>query len=1137
VAGQDGTLEAVGRALARLLQPLGDRLAAGELRLLFAELGLQFPASIEAHAGLMSNARAAGTQIQQLPGLLEELADAIDADDVPRIVSAGLKLTNAIRVGVVGFESVGSALKAAGAGGAIPQAELNQFGDQLPTKLLDYLAVRRLEAIPGLAQALDFVGGIERTTVPGTDAAHPPFVRRALHIDELTAFVENPAARLQARYGWGDGAFDGSALLTEVYALLRDAGLPAVLDTSGAAPVLDVVFLDVSRDTTVNPPGLRLALANKFVIDPAPFQQDDWEVRVVGQANLDVGAAVIVQPNDAITIVPPGGGGTVSGDVQAEFTAGTPGGTPYTMLGAPGGSRLEARQLIARAGVGLAWNAGSGQATGDARVGGEVKNGKLVISLSGADGFIGKVLGGFGLESDFSFGFGYSTKDGIYFVGSSSLEIQIPLHVELGPVELRALTAVIGIGASEIPLGLGVDIKAALGPLQAVVEQIGANAKLKFPPDHGGNAGPVDFQLAFRPPKGVGLSLDTGVVKGGGYLFIDTEKGEYAGALELTFSGIISLKAIGLITTRMPDGSSGFSLLIIITAEFGTGIQLGFGFTLLAVGGLIGLNRAMRLQPLAESMRTGAIESVMFPHDVVANAPKIISDLRTFFPPEEGKTLIGPMAKLGWGTPTLVSLSIGVIIEIPGNIAIVGILKIALPTEDAALIVIQVNFIGAIEFDKQRFWFFASMYESRVIFLTIEGEMGVLAAFGDDANFVLSVGGFHPQFNPPPLPFPSPRRISINILNQPLSRIRVEGYFAVTTNTAQFGARAELFFGFSACSIEGHLGFDALFQFSPFRFIIEISFSVSLKVFGMGLFGIHVQFTLEGPSAWRASGTGSISFFFFDIDVDFDITWGEGRDTSLPPIEVMPVLEAEVRREDNWRAALPAGTNLLVSLRQLDPEEAGTVLHPVGTLKVSQRAVPLDVAIAKVGNRKPSDAKRFSLTVVTGGLSKILDVDESFAPAQFDELGDGEKLSRPAYEPRHGGIELSVAGNQLASGAMLKRVVRYDLITIDTLYRRFQRRFFIFSAALFAHFLNGASVTLSVLSQANQKKLKPFEETVMVGPETFAVAFVDTNSSAAADSTGFTSVAMAQAYAAQAIADDPSLEGSLHVIPQFEVAA
>ena len=158
----------------------------------------------------------------------------------------------------------------------------------------------------------------------------------------------------------------------------------------------------------------------------------------------------------------------------------------------------------------------------------------------------------------------------------------------------------------------------------------------------------------------------------------------------------------------MPDGSPGFSLLIVITAEFGSGIQLGFGFVLVGVGGLLGLNRTMNLQALMEGVRSGAVESVMFPRDVVANAPRIISDLRTLFPPQQGKFLIGPMVKLGWGTPPLLTASVGIIIEIPGNVAIVGVVKLALPAEEAAILVLQVNFAGAIEFDKQRLFFFAS---------------------------------------------------------------------------------------------------------------------------------------------------------------------------------------------------------------------------------------------------------------------------------------------------------------------------------------------------------------------------------------------------------------------------------------------
>lgn len=301
---------------------------------------------------------------------------------------------------------------------------------------------------------------------------------------------------------------------------------------------------------------------------------------------------------------------------------------------------------------------------------------------------------------------------------------------------------------------------------------------------------------------------------------------------------------------------------------------------------------------------------MMFPKNVIANAPKIISDLRNFFPSEEGHFLIGPMAKIGWGTPTLISLALGVIIEIPpGDIAIVGVLKVALPTEDIGLIVLQVNFIGAIEPDKSRMWFFASLYDSHVLFITLDGEMGLLFAFGDDANFVVSVGGFHPRYNPPPLPFPNPHRISVDILNTSVARIRVDGYFAVTSNSVQFGAHAELYFGFSALNVDGQIGFDALVQFSPFHFIVEVSASLSVKVFGAGLFSLSISLSLEGPTPWRAHGSGSISILFFSVDVDIDTTWGESRNTTLPPVKLMPLFVGEFGKPENWRALPPKRTS------------------------------------------------------------------------------------------------------------------------------------------------------------------------------------------------------------------------------------
>jgi hypothetical protein len=760
---------------------------------------------------------------------------------------------------------------------------------------------------------------------------------------------------------------------------------------------------------------------------------------------------------------------------------------------------------------------------------------KLNLTADEGDGFLQLILPSTGIKSEFDLGIIWSNKDGISFQGSGGLEIRLPMHIELGPIEVQGILVAVKIENGDFPIDLATTLKANLGPLTAVVEDFGLKAILSFPSE-GRNLGPVDLALGFKPPNGVGLSIDAGVVKGGGYLYFDFDKEEYAGALELSIAEFLTLKAIGLITTRMPDGSKGFSMLIIITAEFGSPIQLSFGFTLSGVGGLLGLHRTMRLQPLVEGVRTGAVNSVMFPTNVVENAPKIISDLRTFFPPFKDIFLIGPMAKIGWGTPNLVTLSLGVIIEIPGNIAILGVLKVALPDEDAPLLILQVNFMGAIEFDKKRAWFFASMYESRVLFMTIEGEMGVLVAWGDDANFVVSVGGFHPAFNPPPLPFPEPKRIAISILNTSLAKIRVEGYFAVTSNTVQFGARAELYFGVSAFNIDGHLAFDALFQFSPFYFIIQISASLSVKVFGIGLFSVSFRGALEGPTPWRIEGTGSISILFFSIDVDFSHSWGEEADTTLPPIQVMPLLKAEYEKLENWRAQVPAANSILVSLRKIQTTE-DLVLHPVGTLKISQRAVPLDLTIDKVGAKKPSDANYFTLAIDTADLDleEKDEAKEMFAMAQYKDMSDSKKLSSPAYEKKNGGLEVSVKGEQLKTTSAVKRVVRYEQIIIDSNFKRFVKPFFKFLAVLFTLFLKGSAVTKSTLSNKYKKQKMPFAEKIAVLPNLYAVASNTDNAPFNEEAKAFTSYTQAEEFMNRKVKENPNLQDSLHVIPQVEM--
>jgi len=1132
MADQPGTLEVIAREVATALEPLKDKLSPEGAPAFLGELGLNLPGGFSSAAtAILSTALKAGA----LAPLIADLVDAIDDEDAEAIVAAGVPLIEGIGDVVDAIAALEPALDAAVAAeaGLTPTQRtfLEAEAAALPGRLLEWMLLEYLEQkSTGVYTALTLLGLVDDSIEPGVagDPTRPPLQRRALYLDRFVTMLTAPDDFLKAAFAFGEPSFDAMELFVPLATYLQSLDLAVDIITPPAGPpILEAYVIRLSTDAATAPPALTADLripATQDVTFTLPLG-NVWSLTFTAAARFDAGIGAVIRYPLELTITPPSG--SIEIDLDMGLDAQGPSG-PMILLGEAGGSRLELQRFSSS--LGLSGSAGIGEpVTIEPRLRLEIKGGRLVIDFSKADGFIGTVAGGFGIDANLELAALWSPSTGLQIEGSGGIEISIPTHISLGPIEIITLYLRVSIddddGDLVLPIELSGAFSANLGPLQAAVDRIGVIARLTFP-DDGGNLGPLDLGFEFKPPNGIGLSIDAGVVRGGGYLGIDHERGEYSGNLELAIAEIVTVKAIGIITTRMPDGSEGFSLLIVITAEFGTGIQLGFGFTLLGVGGILGLHRTMNLPALVEGVRTNAIASVMFPQDIVANAQRIISDLRAFFPPQQDIFVIGPMAKIGWGTPTLVSLSLGIVIEIPGNIAILGILRVALPADDVAVIVLQVNFLGAIEFDKQRVYFFAAIYDSRILFLTIEGEMAVLAEFGDDAVFVLSVGGFHPDFDPPPMPVPVPKRIAVSIVDLPWAMIRVEGYFAVTSNTAQFGARLDLRLGFDDFGVKGYLAFDALFIFIPFSFIVAISGSVSLRVFGFDTFTIRLSLKLSGPTPWRARGSGSISLLFWDFEVDFDETFGDAEDPALPGVDVLPLLAAEYDKLENWRTLLPSNASPLVSLRQLDPLADTLVLHPVGSLQVTQRLVPLDQSITKLGNSKAQDVKKLALELDMSELAKKGDVIESFAPAQFNDLGDAERLSRKSFEPGHGGIELSAAGAALRTGPLVRRVVRYELITVDTGWERARRqRFQVVLAGLFSFFLRGASISKNEFSQHNQTLSQPFEERVEAGPEQFVVASAVDNSVVAT----FLNESQAKDYV-----NEQGGAADLHVVPAFE---
>ena len=383
-----------------------------------------------------------------------------------------------------------------------------------------------------------------------------------------------------------------------------------LFDDTAVPPRLDLVFVEAVAKTDVTPHGLLLTVKNQVStgVLNIPISADARaEFQLAFEFPPNLGIALL--PSGEVSVIPPAPGATFLGDVRAKIIAEkTAPPEPFILFGSAGASRLELQSFTLTVGSGFAWDGTRGN--GSFLLEGEARDLKVIIDTTSGDGFLAKIMPGTRIEAAFTTKIGVSTEHGFYFSGSGALEVQLPVHIELGPVALERLTIAAKLDGGEIPTSVGVNLRADLGPLVAVVENIGVTATFSFPAENQGNLGPLDFALGFKPPNGVGLSLDVSIVKGGGYLFFDFDREEYAGVLELSIAEIVTVKAIGLITTKMPDGSKGFSMLIIITAEFGTGIQLGFGFTLIGLGGLLGLNRTMNLPPLVEGVRTGAVNSI-----------------------------------------------------------------------------------------------------------------------------------------------------------------------------------------------------------------------------------------------------------------------------------------------------------------------------------------------------------------------------------------------------------------------------------------------------------------------------------------------------------------------------------------------
>ncbi|MCE8428172.1 MAG: hypothetical protein J5U19_07295 [Candidatus Methanoperedens sp.] len=926
-----------------------------------------------------------------------------------------------------------------------------------PRKLLDYLIIQMLEKKYSVVHSiLISMGLIEESFITEVPTPfHTQYLKKTINWDKIPVFISHPEEIFQKAYDWNAASFQYEKFMKNILKLGHSLNFhseitnPSPLALKAFHEGINVVneenalslkilkfpfFSSVTNaigiqiyplfnqtNTKIDGFGIGIYLDPKLGLE---FNiTENLKLKNIYNGTEQLGLGLLIRTNEPIKMI--------NHIFASNFTANIPQNIQFStefiyskednkilIFEISGGSRLYLRNWIFRLGVLI-----PSDKEKEIFIETEFNDVELSIGTGEGDGFLNKLLPSKPMKLNFNITLGYSNKAGLYFKGSGGLEIMLPTHIQLGPIEIQSALISIKPDSGKIPIQLGATVKGNLGPLTVVIGNVGLKAEFTFPPSDG-NLGPIQLGVGFKPPTGIGLSLDTSAVKAGGFLSIKPD--EYIGALELEIKAIkLAIKAIAIINTKLPGDEPGFSLLVIITAEFSP-ITLVFGFTLNGLGGLFGHKRKFNRDELRLGLKTKALDSILFPKNVIANITKIVGDLKNVFP-IGNNFLIGPMVKIGWGA-SLVTAEIGIIIQIPDLvIAILGVIRLQLPDPKDAVLKLQINFLGIIDFEKKMLSLDSSLTDSRILTMTLTGEFAVRLGWGFPPVFIFSSGGFHPDFKEAPVELQHMERLGLQIINEAEMKLGVDTYFALTTNTVQIGAHARFWAKSGSYTAQAEVGFDALIQFKPFFFSIAI-FLTGRVTGPMVDVVIEVKGNLSGPNPWHTWGFAHAKVLFFEITIPFNKTFGDPIEELSAGIEnVLKLLIEEIPKNTNWKTTTVINGISKVSLREITPDPDNMIVHPNTVLSFNQRVVPLEVAIQNFGNKGVDEPKKFSITAqATVSDTKLYD---SFAPGNFFEIGKDQKLSRPSFEQMKSGIEFTIGSSSAAVIAILKDI-DYEVIYI-----------------------------------------------------------------------------------------------------------
>lgn len=952
------------------------------------------------------------------------------------------------------------------------------FWTEVVRDLPGTLLCRELESeSPILFHFLRLLGIVEAGDGAVTNDALAPFRRpdqkRTVRWTQLSSLVGAPAPALAELYrfqvatefehiklfgrlldfcaalGWPgriaairSEVIDSDALIPPAHPLLSRAAaleLPIATgpDAQGILSDIGLLFMPVPLTSSAEAVGEALCLtgfAAGAIVGPAIKLPGNWTGQLTTRAS-GTGAIAVVFAPDRVSL------NGVDSSLDAVLKARRPAEEYTLLLGGPNSARIEVGELSLEAGArsaqgGEVWATFAAARCGD-------RSGLRVV-LEPFSGSAVSFLKPEPITLELDLALRYSSRTGFSLGADGELRCVVRPRVAVGPLEIQEVM----FGLEPTPEHDGIRAVIAvsggfsLGPVRVHAREIGTQFDFRHSATGAGIAG-LDIQTSLKPPSGLGVTISAGAVSGSGFLSFEPERHLYQGSLALDFSGF-TFAATGILATELPNGKPGYSLLALINVTFASPIQLGWGFTLNAIGGLLGIHRACHVDNIRAGLQQQqpSLSRIMFPKVPVANTSQLLADLTNYFPITQNRYVFGPMVQLGWGTPTLIRASLALLLELPKPVRLIalGSITAALPNDDeaTALIVLKLDVVGVLDFDRKELSLDGSLVRgSRLGPLNLTGQMALRSSWGNNPGFALSIGGFYPAFKPP-AGFPSLNRVGLSLASSSALTIKLSGYLAITTSSVQFGARVDIVASMDlACwtlSAEAHAGFDALFEFNPFKMQASIDASVAICVDGDPKMALKVQGALSGPAPWKLTALARGEVCGYEFEISFSKTVKGGTQPPIIPRNPRAELIAALQAASSWSVKNPSGKRDPVMWVMPDLGPDVLVAHPAARLGVRQNLLPLGTPLQCFGSAPLAGASQYDILQAKCGNSivkadKLKTLTGTFARASYTLLSETEKLSGKAFEEKPAGIQFT-DGN-LMSGAACDTDFEYEITFID----------------------------------------------------------------------------------------------------------